>query len=100
MLIISFYINFGEDGEGGLEAGFAKGGDLFVAAGFLSHEVVGGKGEDDKSLVAIGFIELLESFVLAGESAAAGGIDDEEGFSLVSSECRCFSLNGGYGNII
>ena len=60
---------------------FAEIADLFVAAGLLSHKIVGRKAHDHQ-LFAIGLIKLLEPFVLRGQPTARSGIYDQDLFAL------------------
>src|SRR5664279_2940907 len=66
--------------------GFAKRLDLVVAGGLLVTELVAGKAQDLKSAVVILGVEILQSLVLRGESALAGGVDYEQDLARVGGE--------------
>jgi len=55
----------------------------------LPAELVAGETED-LEVVAVtgfeGFIDLLQAFVLRGETTFGGGVDDEEDFAFVFGE--------------
>ena len=92
--------DFGEHGEGDVELCFAEVFDVLVGAWFLAGEVVGGKAEDFEAAVLVGVVELFEAFVLRGEAAFAGGVDDEEDLALVLLEGGGFSGEGGEREIV
>ena len=64
-------------GERGAEAGGAELGDLLVGAGLLAAEVVGGKAENLKAAVLVGPVELLETLILARQSALRGDVHQQ-----------------------
>lgn len=67
----------------------AEGLDVVVGAGFLGAELVAGKAEDGEVIAVFfleGFVEFFEAFVLWGETAFGGGVDDEDDFSFVAFE--------------
>ena len=75
-----------EEGEGDVEAGLAEGGDLVVGSGLLAGEVVGREGEDLKAIGLVALVEVFEGFVLGGEAALGGGVDDQQGLAAIVGE--------------
>lgn len=67
--------DLGKDRKGYIEFRGAKGLDLGVCAGFLPAEIVGGKGQDFKTLMGVLFIQLLQTRILLRISALTGDID-------------------------
>ncbi len=75
-----------EEREGDVEAGLAEGGDLVVGSGLLAGEVVGREGEDLEAVGLAALVELFEGFVLGGEAALGGGVDDQQGLAAIVGE--------------
>ena len=57
--------------------------NLIVGFGRLAGELVAGEVENREALVLVGGVDALEVFVLRGEAAAGGGVDDEDDLALV-----------------
>src|SRR5690349_8442404 len=51
--------------------------DLFRVSGLLVPELVAGETQHGEAAVLVGAIQLFESFVLRGEAALAGDVDDQ-----------------------
>jgi hypothetical protein len=63
--------------------------NIVVGAGLLVAKLIAGEAEDDKVvgvLLLDGLVELLEAFVLGGEAALGGRVDDKDDFALVIGE--------------
>ena len=52
----------------------------------MISEVIAGKGDDGEPLLLVFALKCLEAFVLLGEAAFGGGIDDEHDLALVVGE--------------
>ena len=74
--------------------------DLLVGAGFLRAEVVGREAEDDEASVFEAGVESFEGFVLWGEAALGGDVDDEENFAAVVGESEVFAGDAVYRDVI
>lgn len=59
-------------------------------------EFVGGEAEDDEVFVFVGLVDFFEGFVLRGEAAFAGGVDDEDNFAFVFFERLFFAIEAVY----
>ena len=75
-----------EKREADLVLGRAKLLDLFVGPRFLLAEFVGGEGQNLEPLALVFFVDRLEVFVLRGQTALAGGIDDQQDLALVAGQ--------------
>ena len=80
-----------EHGEVDAEGGAAEGLDVFVGAGLLGAEVVGGEAADDESGVFEAGVDLFEGIVLGSQAAFRGDVDEEEDFAAVGGEGGGFS---------
>jgi amino acid transporter len=94
--------DLGEQGEVDREVGGAECLDLFVGAGFLGPEVVGGEAADDEAGVFEAGVEAFESCILLGQAALRSYVDDEEDFAAVVGEGGAFAgdaVNGDFVDI-
>jgi len=85
-LVLAVDVGLGELWEHGTVGELAELGDFFVCARSLLAELVAGEVEDFETLVVQAFVHGLEGFVLRGEAATAGSVDDEEHLALELSE--------------
>ena len=56
-------------------------------------ELVGGEPEDGEPLILVLFVNFLEAFILGGQAALAGGVDDQEDFAFISGEVDRLPFN-------
>ena len=98
VLVASVHLDLLEHGKGDPVGERAKLFDRVGAAQFL-QKLVARETEDGESTLAVGFLELLKGFVLAGETAAGGDIDDEQHLAGVLREGRGGTVDGGQRNV-
>ena len=67
--------------------------DLRVGAGFLTHELVGRERQDLEPLFLVLLVGGFESFVLRGQTALAGRVDDQENVTLILREGDGFAVD-------
>lgn len=76
-------INLGEEWESHLVARLAKVLDVRLGSRFLAPELIAWKSKDLKSSALVFPVELLQSFVLGREAAAAGHVNDKQDLTAV-----------------
>ncbi len=69
MTAFAVHLNLGEHRELHAEGATAKRQDLFVAARLLAQEFIGREPEDFQPLIAVGFVQRFQPFVLFGQAA-------------------------------
>ena len=79
-------VNFGEEGKADAKISLAKGGDVGLGSGFLMAELVAGEAEDGETAILIGGEKRLQSCVLRGIAALAGGVDDEQDVAVKGAQ--------------
>jgi hypothetical protein len=87
--VVAVDIDLAHDGEADAIVDQAKVLDVVVGSGLLAAELVAREAKEYNIvvvLVAELLVELLESFVLRGETALGGGVDDEDDLALVVLE--------------
>ena len=100
MLVVSFDMDFVEEGKGD---GVFRGAELFnfgIGSRFLGTEVIAGEAEDDEALVVILAGERFEGGVLGSEATIGGDIDDEESFACVRFEGGGLAVDVAEGDIV
>jgi len=75
-------------------------GDLLIGAWFLAQKVVGWETEDDEAAIPVGFVKFLQARVLAGKSALAGHIDDQQNLALVFRQWCDGAIDFLHGEVI
>src|ERR1035441_1281916 len=60
----------------------AKGADFGLRAGFLRAELVAGEAQHCESAFFVGAVKQLQSSVLGGKAAFAGGVDDQQNLAM------------------
>jgi hypothetical protein len=86
-------MKFVEEWEADFVFGRAEGFDLFIGAGFLGTEVVAREADDAEALVFELFVQSLQLFVLLGQTAAGGDVDDEKNFALIGFQAGVFAVD-------
>lgn len=100
MGVFAVDINFGKHGEADAVVFLTEGGDFGFCAGFLMIKLIAGEAENDKAFVFVRFVELLEAFILRGETTFAGGVDNEDDFAFVVGHGLLVAIDGGCGKVI
>ncbi len=77
------------------EIDLAELGDLVGITRLLPAELVAREAQHLEASVLVGFVELLESVVLRGEAAFAGGVDDQQHISKLALEVQRLPTVGG-----
>src|SRR6185312_9554822 len=78
----------------------AEAGDLGLVTGLLLAELVAGEAQHYEPLVAVLPIERLQAFVLAGEAALAGRVDDQHHVPAPIRKRRRLSIQGLGGEVV
>ena len=71
-------------------------GNVLIRAFFLIAKIIGGDAHQQQALGFEALMELLQTFVLRREAALAGGVDDQDGFSLLGvkfAQIKGFAAN-------
>src|ERR1700753_540062 len=76
--VIAVDVDFGKHRKADGVVGGAELLDLAGVAGLLSGELMAGKSQNGKAARRQGPMQRFESLVLRGESASAGGVDDQQ----------------------
>src|ERR1039457_7604021 len=75
-------LDFGEERKADAEILLAKGADFGLRAGFLRAELVAGEAQHCESAFFVGAVKQLQSSVLGGKAAFAGGVDDQQNLAM------------------
>jgi hypothetical protein len=75
-------------------------GDFGVGARFLAGEIVGGEAQDLETAILVGAVERFEAFVLRGQPALGGDVDDEQHLALVRGEGVGGAVVAGEGDLV
>src|SRR2546423_714092 len=78
----------------------AKFGDVAVAARFLAAEIVGGKAQYDKALLAVAAVQRLQSLVLGCVPALTRGIHHQQHLALELAQRRCLVGQARQGVVV
>jgi hypothetical protein len=92
--------DFFEHGKIDAKGAAAKAGNLFVGAGFLALEVIGGETGNDEPAITIGAIQLFQRLILLGEPALGRDIDNKKDFAGVLAQVSVFAVDAAYGNVL
>lgn len=87
--LVTIDIRLTHDRERHAIVNLAEGLDIIVGTGLLGAELVAWEPKDLEVVAVLGFevfVELLETFILWGETALGGGVDDEGHFALKVGE--------------
>ena len=91
--VVAVDLNFRKQREIDAVIHIAERLDFVVVAGLLVAELIAREAENFEAAVVVSGVELLQSLVLRGEAALAGGVDDEQDLAFVGGErtvgCRC-----------
>jgi len=101
--LVAVDVDLGEQGKAHAEIDLAKAFDLVGAARFLMAELVAGKGEDFKALVAILAPQCLKPLVLPGKATFRRGVDHQQDFAQLVRERDVLAigqLRGEIGNCV
>ena len=93
-------VDFFEHGEADAVGAGAEFHDFGGGAGFLGAELVAGEAADDEALALVLHIKGFEGFVLGGEAAVGGDVDDEDDFAGVGLEGGGLAVDGFDGDVV
>ena len=74
--------------------GCAELGDLRVAAGFLTAELVGRHADNGETVLSVFLVQLLQLFVLRRVAALAGYVDEHHDLAFILRQIDFFAVEG------
>jgi len=93
--VVAVHVDLGEHGERDAVVLLAEGRDLVLGARLLVAELVAREAEDGEALAGVLVVQLLQAFVLRGETALAGRVHDQDDVADVGAEVLVLAVDRG-----
>src|ERR1039457_515255 len=97
---LAVHVDLLEEREGHAVIGRAELDDLLGTPGLLAGELVAREAEHAEALVPVGLLELFEAFVLRGQAALGGHVDQQQRLALVRREGGRRAVEGRNRDVI
>ncbi|KAG0959191.1 hypothetical protein G6F31_011899 [Rhizopus arrhizus] len=98
--VLTGHADLGEHREADIVGELAELLDLGIAARFLAEEVVGGEAQHFQALRVLFRIQRLQAFVLRGQAALGGDVDQQQHLAPVVGKRGRLAVDGGEGNVL